>query len=380
MIKVLAPGLQSSIQDTTPRNGIEFGISNGGTADSRAATLGNIILGQQEPCPVLEIVRSPVKFEFIEACSIAITGFGMDWKLKDDQRVESWKVQHLPKNSVLIGRPTATGFRSYICVQGGFQADIFDDTYGTDLRLGLGGSCRALKKEDLLIVNKLSNDLILNAPKIEKDDGNSRLVTRDKSNSNPISDTNDESKQSSISVTRNSSKHNSLSAKHPQPLPAPVEKNFKSGNWRISHDLTAYASQKTIRIMPGPEISWFDHGAVHRFLRSSWKIDSKSDRMGIRLKNDFSLNMPSKEMLSTVVIPGTIQITSSGPIILFVDAQTTGGYPRIGQVCAVDLPVLAQKAPGDEILFAWITPEQAIRLQDAAQREIQQIKSAILLH
>lgn len=132
--------------------------------------------------------------------------------------------------------------------------------------------------------------------------------------------------------------------------------------------------------MPGPEISWFDHGDVQRFLRSSWKIDSKSDRMGIRLKNDFSLNMPSKEMLSTVVIPGTIQITSSGPIILFVDAQTTGGYPRIGQVCAVDLPVLAQKAPGDEILFEWITPEQAIRLQDAAQREIQQIKSAILLH
>lgn len=313
MIKVLAPGLQSSIQDTTPRNGIEFGISNGGTADSRAATLGNIILGQHESCPVLEIVRSPVKFQFMEACTIAITGYGMEWKLNDDQLVESWKVQHLPKNSILIGRPTATGFRSYICVQGGFQANIFDDTYGTDLRLGLGGSQRALKKEDLLIV-----------------------------------------------IGR--------------------EKNLKSGKWRISHDLTAYASQKTIRIMPGPEISWFDHGVVHRFLRSSWKIDSNSDRMGIRLKNELSLPMPSKEMLSTVVIPGTIQITSSGPIILFVDAQTTGGYPRIGQVCAVDLPVLAQKAPGDEILFEWITPEQAIRLQDEAQRAIQQIKSAILLH
>jgi antagonist of KipI len=380
MIKVLAPGLQSSIQDTTPRNGIEYGISNGGTADSRAATLGNIILGQHESCPVLEIVRSPVKFQFMEACTIAITGFGMDWKLKDDKKVEPWKVQHLPKNSVLIGRPTATGFRSYICFQGGFKADLFDETYGTDLRLGLGGSQRALKKEDILIVNDDASSSNLCASRAENHDESSRLVTQDKFNSNSSLDTSDESRQSSISVTGNTPKQKSLSAEHPQAQPTSEEKNFKSGTWRISHDLTAYASQKTIRIMPGPEISWFDHGAVHRFMKSSWKIDSKSDRMGIRLKNDFSLPMPSEEMLSTVVIPGTIQITSSGPIILFADAQTTGGYPRIGQVCAVDLPVLAQKTPGNEILFEWITPEQAIRLQDAAHREIQQIKSAISLH
>lgn len=333
MINVLFPGLQSSIQDTTPRNGIEFGISNGGTADSRAASLGNIILGQPVGCPVLEMVRSPVKFKFLEACSIVITGFGLDWKLNEDQKVEPWKAHHIPKNSTLMGRPTATGFRSYICVKGGFIADNFDNTFSTDLRLGLGGCRRALKKEDVLRVNTLD------------------------SAGNPT-----------------------IPAIHPQPQPTAGETKFTSAHWRISHDLTAYASKKTIRIMPGPQIDWFDHTTLQRCIKSSWKIDPKSDRMGIRLKNDFPLPRLSKELLSTVVIPGTIQMTPSGPIILFVDAQTTGGYPRIGQVCAVDLPTLAQKAPGDEILFEWITPEQAIRLQDEAQREMQQITSAILLH
>jgi len=102
--------------------------------------------------------------------------------------------------------------------------------------------------------------------------------------------------------------------------------------------------------------------------------------MGIRLQDGFTPTMPSKEMLSTVVFPGTVQITASGPIILFVDAQTTGGYPRIGQVCSVDLPVLAQKAPGEEIFFEWISIEQALRLQESEQAKLAQIKSAISLH
>src|SRR5690606_28449937 len=156
--------------------------------------------------------------------------------------------------------------------------------------------------------------------------------------------------------------------------------NSRSSKWRISHDLTSYTAQRTIRILPGPELSWFNHSEVHSFMKSSWKIDSKSDRMGIRLHDGFTSTMPSKEILSTVVLPGTVQITASGPIILFVDAQTTGGYPRIGQVCAVDLPVLAQKSPGEEIFFEWISIEQALRLQESEQTKLAQIKSAISLH
>ena len=56
-------------------------------------------------------------------------------------------------------------------------------------------------------------------------------------------------------------------------------------------------------------------------------------------------------------------------IVLMADAQTVGGYPRIAQVCSVDLPVLAQKKPGDEIQF------QFISLQEAEELYLKDIKT-----
>ncbi|HAC15122.1 MAG TPA: hypothetical protein DCE78_04155 [Bacteroidetes bacterium] len=338
----------------------------GGAADIKSATLGNMLLGQSETLPILEIVRSPVKFQFHQDTTISLTGFGMKWSLNHEISVDSWKQITLKKDSILSGKPIQGGFRSYLCVAGGFEAVPFDDAHGTDLRLGLGGSIRALKKGDLLKINVLDSDFeqsfdatenhILKRPSIQK-----HQVANDP-NQNQTKNLN----------------HDQISAN----LDSKIQSDTisRSSSWRISHELTSYAAQRTIRILPGPELSWFNHSEVHRFMKSSWKIDSKSDRMGIRLQDGFTPTMPSKEMLSTVVFPGTVQITASGPIILFVDAQTTGGYPRIGQVCSVDLPVLAQKAPGEEIFFEWISIEQALRLQESEQAKLAQIKSAISLH
>src|SRR5690554_6189984 len=157
MIEIIAPGMQSTIQDTIRRNGIAYGISMGGTADIKSAMLGNMLLGQPETLPVLEIVRSPVKFRFHEDTTIALTGFGMTWTLDEGMSIDSWKQITVKKDSILSGKPIQGGFRSYLCVSGGFQAVLFDDAHGTDLRLGLGGSLRALKKGDFLNINESTN-------------------------------------------------------------------------------------------------------------------------------------------------------------------------------------------------------------------------------
>jgi antagonist of KipI len=66
-------------------------------------------------------------------------------------------------------------------------------------------------------------------------------------------------------------------------------------------------------------------------------------------------------MISAPVLPGTIQLLPNGnPVILMADGQTTGGYPRIGQVIRIDLDVLAQKQPGEQIRFKLISMEEAI--------------------
>jgi urea carboxylase len=101
--------------------------------------------------------------------------------------------------------------------------------------------------------------------------------------------------------------------------------------------------------------------------------------MGIRLipDSESTLKSSDRNMISTVVLPGTIQMTPSGPIILGPDAQTSGGYPRIAQVCQVDQAILAQKSPGKSIRFEWITLAEAIKVKQQQTEELKRLQQAI---
>lgn len=101
-----------------------------------------------------------------------------------------------------------------------------------------------------------------------------------------------------------------------------------------------------IRIMKGPEWDFLKElPNVKTFL-----VDPSSNRMGIRLIG--SLACDFREITSSAVVPGTIQLPSDGnPIVLMNDCQTTGGYPRIGKVLDEDLGMLAQVRSGGEIRF-----------------------------
>jgi antagonist of KipI len=82
-------------------------------------------------------------------------------------------------------------------------------------------------------------------------------------------------------------------------------------------------------------------------------VSPNSDRMGIRLDGPVIEHLAGADILSSGVIPGTIQIPGDGkPIILMNDCQTTGGYARIGCVVRDDLAILAQLRPGRKIRFA----------------------------
>jgi len=82
--------------------------------------------------------------------------------------------------------------------------------------------------------------------------------------------------------------------------------------------------------------------------------------MGYRLTGEgITANRPC-DIISSPVTQGTVQLTSSGElIVLMADAQTVGGYPRVLQVIAADLPILAQKKPGELIQFEMVSLQQA---------------------
>jgi len=68
------------------------------------------------------------------------------------------------------------------------------------------------------------------------------------------------------------------------------------------------------------------------------------------------------EMYSTGVTPGAIQVPpGDDPAILMADAQTTGGFPRIAQVIAVDLPKIAQAKTGQLLRFRMVDLAEASR-------------------
>lgn len=113
-----------------------------------------------------------------------------------------------------------------------------------------------------------------------------------------------------------------------------------------------YPAGNPLSLYPGPEFHLFDRTYLAYFFSKEWTISKQSNRMGYRLEADDIPEAGIKEIISSPMLPGTIQITGTGqPVVLLADAQTTGGYPRLGIVPNDQLDFFGQKKPGDRIRF-----------------------------
>jgi antagonist of KipI len=102
--------------------------------------------------------------------------------------------------------------------------------------------------------------------------------------------------------------------------------------------------------------------------------------MGYRLEGEALALRAPREMFSEAVAFGTVQLPPGGaPIVLMADRQTTGGYPRIGEVASVDLPLVAQLKPGDHLRFRMISLAESQQLLLELERDLAQARLAIAL-
>lgn len=123
-----------------------------------------------------------------------------------------------------------------------------------------------------------------------------------------------------------------------------------------------------LRALPAPEYALLTAEQRALLWRQTWTVSPHSDRMGLRLQGD-ALRLAVGSLLSHGVQPGLLQLPPSGqPILLGVDAQATGGYPRLLCVIAADLWKLAQARPGAALQFQRCTPAAA-RAALAQQRQ-----------
>jgi len=109
---------------------------------------------------------------------------------------------------------------------------------------------------------------------------------------------------------------------------------------------------QNLRVTDGPQVDRFSEQLKHAFYRTPFRVSEQSDRLGLRLDGPRLSIDDGGEMITEGVTLGAVQITPSGqPIILGVEQQTSGGYPKIANVIGADLHRLGQLRPRDEVRF-----------------------------
>jgi antagonist of KipI len=112
-----------------------------------------------------------------------------------------------------------------------------------------------------------------------------------------------------------------------------------------------------LHVLHGPQADWFQESELYS---QEFTITPASNRMGLRLEGR-PLTMQPRELVSEPVAPGAVQVTRDGQcIVLGVDGQTIGGYPKIAHVISADLDALGQLRPGDKVRFVQMALEEAV--------------------
>ncbi|PIF01403.1 MAG: allophanate hydrolase [Maribacter sp.] len=108
--------------------------------------------------------------------------------------------------------------------------------------------------------------------------------------------------------------------------------------------------ETVLEVSKGPEFKFLDDTQLEDLFKKGFSVAKEYNRMGYQFNE--KIRGHDWSMLTSATLPGTVQLTPSGKlIILMKDGQTTGGYPRILQLKDKAISILAQKKMGDTITF-----------------------------
>lgn len=116
-------------------------------------------------------------------------------------------------------------------------------------------------------------------------------------------------------------------------------------------------SDGSIRLVDGP-----DRAVPDALLEGAYRVESASDRVGLRLDGPSIAGVDIPDRPSAPVAPGAVQVAGGRVLILGVAGGTMGGYPHVAHVIAADLDRLGQARPGQQLRFARVELAEARRL------------------
>lgn len=313
-LEVLAPGLLTTVQDPGRSGWRHLGVGCAGALDRDAAALANAMVGNPADAAVLEISLQGPALRLSRPLRIAICGGAVDARFED-----AGGRRHAVPGQRPVDLPA--GILHVAAVAGGMRA-----------WLALAGGI-----DVPMVLGSRSTDLRggfggLHGRQLRRGD---RL---------PL-------------------------GAAPQGAAAPLDSPHVPGWW-----IDPWAD-----VAPGTPIRFVPsgHAAAPDLAGREWQVDPRSNRQGLRLSGA-ALAPPAGDGVSAAVAPGTVQLPPDGqPIVLLADAQTTGGYPRLGHVAAADLPRLAQARPGDRLRFEAVDQAAAGRLRDRRRAVLARLRLAL---
>ncbi len=316
-ITVLEPGLLTTVQDLGRDGYGRIGVSPAAAADPAALRIGNRLAGNPDGAAALEMTLQGGAFRFEEAAVVAVTGSDFGPAI-EGRPVPLWTACEVRAGQTLRLSTTRGGARSYLAIQGGIAVPRLLGSASTHILSGLGGlEGRALRRGDLLQI------------------GGAEGAT------------------AGPGQTPSPRAAASLGPPGAHGSPGCVDPRL----------LARLAPRKTLRVTNGLQAERFSAEARRLLTGAPYIVTEESNRMGLRLKGGTVPPPHGGQMLTEGVPLGAVQIPPGGqPIILFVDQQTTGGYPVIASVITADLPSVGQLRPRDEIRFERVTLDAALSL------------------
>jgi antagonist of KipI len=293
---ILDPGFATTVQDLGRYGYAHLGISPSGAADDLSFRIANLMAGNHENAPALEMTLSGASIQVDEPATIAIAGAECAVELNGNQFSTDRGFQMQVGSILKCGRINH-GSRAYLAIQGGLDVPLVLGSASTHLGARFGGwKGRILRKGDLLGVRKAEG-------------ARTRVL-------------------------------------HRENMPA-----------------TSIHGAIILRVTRSTHQEWFSPEAFAVLFSKPFTVTEQCGRTGLRLRGGSIILRNTSQVLTDGIPLGAIQVPPDGePIILFVDQQTTGGYPKIANVIAADMHLVGQLRPRDEINFLEVSIEEAVRL------------------
>ena len=278
-----------SIQDLGRKGFQQYGISISGAMDMQAAKTANRICGNEDEDALLECALHGTEIRIDQTTVFSITGGGSTATINGQTIPFNKQIKALA-GSVIKLLPSPVGFYTYIAFAGGLKTNIELGSSSTYKMASLGGTNgKTLEQDDRIELNN-------STPNIQ---------------------------HANIIIN---------------------EHGFGISPWKSTvRELPHVNDVVEIKCYKGPEWDLFEERSTTAWFNSIFIIGQHSNRMGFQLEGVQLEKKEKKEMISTAVTKGIVQVTNQGnPIVLMADAQTIGGYPRIGRIFNDDIDLLAQ--------------------------------------